>query len=603
MALRLSCPSVCKLLAGMLASLGLILSLVPTASAGALPITPDGQFDDWTAAAQESLDPGGDGGSSGIDFTHLEIAHDQDWVFLRFDTTVEVQPDEQQDIRFYLDTDMNAATGYSINGIGADLVWELGQRSGTFYTPSPQSIDHPDIGLTIAPTVSATEFELALRRDAVPAGGQPLFPGNDFRMVITDNASGGDRLPDSGSVSYTLDATSFPIATVALEQTPSTIRVADYNVQNDGLFDNSSAHQTALDKMFSTVDAQVWVICEVWNHTAEEVRQVVEGYLPSASGEDWYALKLDSGNVIVSRFPILQSWEVSPGDRITAALLDVRPSWDSDLLILANHWSCCTADDNRQRQADATVAFLRDAMTPGGTLDLASNTPVILAGDFNLVGWRQQLDTLVSGDIQDEGSYGSDFPPDWGNGNLSYALSRHPDARMVYTWRQDSSSFYPGMLDYLFYTSSVITLDHGYVLETRTMKSTTLATYGLSANTTPDASDHAPRVGDFTLNSATASPPALARGARLLPNVPNPFNPRTTLRFILTRSEQLRLEIVDPSGRRVRTLVDAVLPAGDHEIVWNGTDDGGRAVASGVYRMVLIGNDGTRQSRPMVLVR
>lgn len=603
MALPLSRPSVRSFLAGLLVASGLILSLVPAAGAGALPITPDGQFDDWTAAAQESLDPGGDGGSSGIDFTHLEIAHDQDWVFLRFDTTVEVQPDEQEDIRFYLDTDMNAATGYSINGIGADLVWELGQRSGTFYTPSPQSIDHPDIGLVIAPTVSATEFELALRRDAVPAGGQPLFPGNDFRMVITDNASGGDRLPDSGAVSYTLDATDFPIATIPLEQTPSTIRVAGYNVQSDGLFDSGSAHQTALEKIFSTVDAQVWVICEVWNHTAEEVRQVVEGYLPSGSGEDWYAVKLDSGNVIVSRFPILQSWEVSPGDRITAALLDARPTWDSDLMIIANHWSCCTADANRQQQADATVAFLRDAMTPGGTLDLASNTPVILAGDFNLVGWRQQLDTLVSGDIQDEGSYGSDFPPDWGNGSLSYALSRHPDARLVYTWRQDSSSFYPGILDYLFYTPSVITLDHGYVLETRTMTSTTLATHGLSANTTPDASDHAPRVGDFTLNSATASPPALARAARLLPNVPNPFNPRTTLRFSLARKEHMRLEIVDPKGRRVRTLVDAALPAGDHEIVWNGTDDGGRAVASGVYRMVLIGNDGTRQSRPMVLVR
>jgi len=603
MSLRLPRPLVRSLLAGLLTAFGLIVSFVPAASAGALPITPDGQFDDWTATAQESLDPSGDDGSSGIDFTHLEIAHDQDWVFLRFDTTIEVQPDEQQDIRFYLDTDMNAATGYSINGIGAELVWELGQRSGTFYTPSPQSIDHPDIGLVIAPTVSASEFEVALRRDAVPAGGQPLFPGNDFRMVITDNASGGDRLPDSGSVSYTLDATSFPIATVPLEQSGSSIRVAGYNVQNDGLFDTSSAHQTALEKIFSTVDAQVWVICEVWNHTAEDVRQVVEGYLPSASGEDWYAVKLDSGNVIVSRFPILLSWEVSPGDRITAALLDVRPTWDSDLMIIANHWSCCTADANRQQQADATVAFLRDAMTPGGNFTLAEGTPVILAGDFNLVGWRQQLDTLVSGDIQDEGSYGSDFAPDWGNGNLSYALSRHPDARMVYTWRQDSSSFYPGMLDYLFYTPSAIVLDHGFVLETRTMTSSTLANYGLSANTTPDASDHAPRVGDFVLNAVTATPPALARGLRLLPNVPNPFNPRTTLRFALNRSERVRLEIVDPKGRRVRTLLDASLPAGNHEIAWNGTDDGGRAVASGVYRMVLIGNDGTRQSRPIVLAR
>ncbi len=457
---------------------------------------------------------------------------------------------------------------------------------------------------SIAPTVSGTEFEIALRRDAVPAGGQPLFPGNDFRMVILDNSSGGDRLPDSGGVSYTLDATSFPIPTIPLEQPgASTIRVAGYNVQSDGLFDNSSAHQTALDKVFSTVNAQVWVICEVWNHTAEQVRQVVEGYLPSGPGEDWYAIKLDSGNVIVSRFPILLSWEVSPGDRITAALLDVRPTWDSDLMIIANHWSCCTADANRQQQADATVAFLRDAMTSGGNFTLGAGTPVILAGDFNLVGWRQQLDTLVSGDIQNESSYGADFAPDWGMGTLSYALSRHPDARMSYTWRQDSSTFYPGLLDYLFYTSSLVTLESGFVMETRTMTSTTLATYGLSANTTPDASDHAPRVGDFTMNAVTATTPSRAQGARLLPNVPNPFNPRTTLRFSLARAERVRLAIVDARGRQVRQLLDATLPAGNHESVWNGADDSGRAVASGVYRMVLLEEDGIAQSRPMVLVR
>ena len=305
----------------------------------------------------------------------------------------------------------------------------------------------------------------------------------------------------------------------------------------------------------------------------------------------------------MTRFPILTSWEVSPGDRITAALLDARPTWDSDLMIIAHHWSCCTADDNRQRQADATVAFLRDAMTPGGAFTLAPGTPVIMAGDFNLVGWRQQLDTVVTGNIIDEGTYGSDFAPDWGSADLSYSLARHPDARVVYTWRKDTSSFYPGMLDYLFYTASTVQLENGYVLETRTMTPTTLSTYGLNANDTFDASDHAPRVGDFALNAATPAPPVLARGIHLMPNVPNPFNPRTTLRFRLDRPDRVRLEIVDSRGRRVRNLLDTNLDAGEHQKVWNGLDDSGRAVASGVYRMVLIEESGQCQSRPMVLAR
>ncbi len=581
------------------------VGLAPGAArAGGVAITVDGGFDDWTGAAQTTSDPAGDGGSSGIDFRQLSIAHDQDFLFLRFDTTGEVQPDEQQDIVLYLDTDMNASTGYAIGGIGADLVWELGDRSGTFYTPAARSIDHPDIGLVIAPTVSATEFEVALARDAVPASGKALFPGDTFRMILDDGAGGGDRLPDTGSVSYTFDSSNFPIASTPLEiQGEGQIRVAGYNIEGDGLFDTDSSHQAALERIFSTIDAQVWVICEVWDHSAEEVRQVVEGYLPSGEGETWYALKRDSGNVIVTRFPILLSWDVSPGDRITAALLDPRPLWDRDLLVIAHHWSCCTADDNRQRQADATVAFLRDAMTPGGDFTLAEGTPVIMAGDFNLVGWRQQLDTVVTGDIQDEGSYGSDFAPDWGQADLSYSLARHPDARMVYTWRKDTSSYYPGMLDYLFYTASVVHLENAYVLETRTMTAATLNAYGLYAGDTFDASDHAPRVGDFALNTTTPAPPALAHGVRLLPNAPNPFNPRTTLRFHLDRPGRVRLEIVDMRGRRVRRLVDASLTAGDHQEVWNGRDDSGRAVASGVYRMVLSSEDGTLQSRPMVLAR
>jgi len=566
-------------------------------------VTVDGDFADWGAAAAATADPAGDDGSSGIDFRNLWLAHDQDRLYLRFDTTVEVQPDEQQDIRLYLDTDMNAGTGYSIQGIGADLVWELGGRSGTFYTPGSNNIDHPDIGLTIAPTVSSSQFELSLARDAVPASGKLLFPGSSFRMVLRDG-TGGDVLPDAGSVSYTFDASAFPAASLPLErQDTSHVRIATWNIQSDGLFDTNSGHQAALGRIFDAVDPDVWIICEVWNHSAEEVRQVVEGFLPSGGGEAWYATKRDDGNVIVSRFPILMDWEVNPGYRITAALLDLRPVQDTDLLLVANHWRCCTADGDRQNEADSVVEFLKDAREPGGAFTVGPDTPFVLGGDFNLVGWRQQLDTLVGGEIQDNGTYGPDSPPDWDGSSLSYALSRQPDARQVYTWRNDYSSFYPGMLDYLFYTDSVYELAHGYVLETRTMEPSTLAAYGLQAGDTPDASDHAPRVGDFALITGTPSPPVLARGARLLPNVPNPFNPRTELRFSLPQPGRVRLDVLDARGRHVATLLDAERPAGTQQVTWTGTDSAGRGVASGVYRVRMAVDGKVVDGRAVTLVR
>lgn len=64
---------------------------------------------------------------------------------------------------------------------------------------------------------------------------------------------------------------------------------------------------------------------------------------------------------------------------------------------------------------------------------------------------------------------------------------------------------------------------------------------------------------------------------------PNPFNPRTTVRFELPRPGRVTLELFDVRGRLVTTLVDADLAAGRHEVVWRGADAEGRAVASGAY--------------------
>ncbi len=591
---------------GVVGLLTLVVFLFSTplpADAGGVEVQLDGAFGDWTAAAKGTDDPVGDDGFSGIDFTRLELAHDQDWLFLRFDTTVEVQPDEQQDIVLYLDTDMNAGTGYSIGGIGADLVWGLGQRDGTFYTPSARAIDHQDLGLVISPTVGSTEFEMGLWRDATPAG-HPLFPGASFRMILRDRASAGDYLPDSGSVSYTFDGSSFPIPSIPLDlQDSAQLRVAGYNIQGDGLFDNDPARQAALERIFQAIDAPIWIISEVWDHTGSEVAAEVEQFLPSGAGETWYNVDGDGGNVILSRYPVLFSWFVSPGDRITAVLLDTNADWGSNIMVIAHHWSCCTADANRQRQADATIDFLRDAMSPGGTITLTEGTPIVHAGDFNLVGWGQQLRTMVEGDIQDTGNYGPPFPPDWDGSDQDFARSRHPDRRVIYTWATAYSSFYPGLLDYLFFTDSVVELANGYVLDTRTMLPSSLASYGLQADDTSEGSDHAPRVGDFDLITGVDAPPVLASTARLLPNVPNPFNPRTTLHFRLEDSARVQLEIVDTRGHVVRQLADQRFGSGAHSRVWDGEDSKGRAVASGVYRVMLKVDGISVDSRPVVLVR
>ncbi|MCB9516336.1 MAG: S8 family serine peptidase [Candidatus Latescibacteria bacterium] len=85
-------------------------------------------------------------------------------------------------------------------------------------------------------------------------------------------------------------------------------------------------------------------------------------------------------------------------------------------------------------------------------------------------------------------------------------------------------------------------------------------------------------------------------------NHPNPFNPKTTIRFSLPDAGQARLFVFDVNGRQVATLIDEHLEAGEHTVDWNGRDDAGVRVSSGVYFYRLDAPDHT-QTRKMLLLQ
>lgn len=111
---------------------------------------------------------------------------------------------------------------------------------------------------------------------------------------------------------------------------------------------------------------------------------------------------------------------------------------------------------------------------------------------------------------------------------------------------------------------------------------------------------------EVLLDPATTDAPASARIAdrvQLHAPRPNPFNPRTTLSFEVLRDTRLDLRIYDVAGRLVRTLAsDREYAAGSWSLDWNGRDDTGRMVASGVY-VARIRAGATVQTRNMVLLK
>ncbi len=88
-----------------------------------------------------------------------------------------------------------------------------------------------------------------------------------------------------------------------------------------------------------------------------------------------------------------------------------------------------------------------------------------------------------------------------------------------------------------------------------------------------------------------------------LSNHPNPFNPRTVLKFNTTNASQVNLGVYDLRGRLVRTLLHQVVRAGVHEVVWDGLDEAGLAVSSGQYFARLLDADAEPVTRKLLLVR
>lgn len=457
------------------------------------PVRLDGVFEDWN-----DIEFVEGPSQTQLSITELAIYNDEAFLYIRLRLNGEIIL-QNGPIELWIDGDNDRATGEAIADMGAEFYYHFGEKRGLFLG---RIITQDDIAFIPLPTHSSDEFELRISRTVLPLGERLLFPAASIKMLAS--AGPGNFIPTQGTLEFSFlenETGSSPDVTLAREEN-SSLRLAAYNILRDRPL--VSGFTDEFQRMIQAIAADIYCFNEFYESSAAQVKNLMDQTVDSGNEQGWYATKVDEDNVTVSRYPIRAALKISQNGNMSANLIKLPEPFNSDILVINCHTICCNSEEIRQEQVDAIMAFILEAKQAGGRMDIASNTPIIVAGDLNLVGFKQQLLTLLNGSIVNEQTYGSGALPDWDGTPFEDLIPLHTDQALAITWRNPNSEFPPGRLDFIIYSDSQLRPVKSYVLETTAMDASKRVANGLLSS---DAflSDHLPLVSDFEfINTTTA---------------------------------------------------------------------------------------------------
>ncbi len=456
----------------------------------------DGFFGDWAdiPGVLDESDP------DVVDLLEMKVTNDETYLYVYLRVAEEIKLTEAlipHSLFLFIDTDVNATTGYPLQeGFGSELGVDFVDHFAYFNEGAGSEVSFYDFGFHPAPTVSGAEYELAIQRNAVPDGLHPLFPQEEIRILLRETIN-GDQVPDVGQeFIYTFTEESADIEVLPINQSnPITVRTCAYNVLASGLFD--ADRQPHFERILKAIDAEVFLFSECNSISTTALKDLLDEWLPTGTAEGWHTVK-HQDRITASVWPQITTWYNV--DKQTPTLVDVPTERGGPMLFINSHLSCCAANEARQNQVDQMAAWIVQETAEDG--EVPNNTPIIYGGDLNLVGYAQQLTTLLTGDVQNEATYGAGGPPDWDGTDWTDALPRHTHTPLTYTWLNEAAADWPaGRLDFVLYSDAVVTAEHAYTLHTEGMPEDVLTEHGLLENDTESASDHLPIVVDFLANS------------------------------------------------------------------------------------------------------
>jgi len=432
----------------------------------------------------------------------LKVINDKERLYLFFNTDSALALQENNSIRLYMDTDNNARSGKFINGIGAEVEFRFGEREGTIYREN--QIDTIGVGtlfMIISPTVWSDRFEISMNLNS-KVDDKKIFSSPHIRLLIKDESTGRILPAETGGAGYQLADYEFPpIKHYSIDKKSNAhIRILSHNVEFSSFLRKD--RKDAYKRLYKTLKPDIIGFSELYqDYKLDDVTSRLEEIMPSPNGRSWKAQRT-ADNVLATRFSIKQHSSAGPFGN-GAFLLDLRPEYNNDLLVIVAHPTCCDNDSSRQDEADAMAAFIRDAKTSKGDLTISDKTPIIIVGDMNFVGDPRQVTTLLDGNIVQEDLFGEDFQPDWDGSSLNDVkpLVANLPHTFTHTGWGGPGSHANGRLDYIIYSGSVLSLENSYVFYTPALSEDIVGQYGILKEDSQMASDHLPVVADFHLKT------------------------------------------------------------------------------------------------------
>lgn len=450
------------------------------------PVAVDGRFNDWPSDAPLAADAIGDAVGP---FDVVEVGgllHDS-IVSLRLRIT-----DVQNFVAGAVSTP-DLLIVLSGDGLPEIEVQARGRR--IIRRDTGQTVSWDAVRYASAPTFAADEFEFRLDLASLgalgAAGVSVRVEGSDALekplQLIARNPD--DALMLSGAPrDQPADEAAGQTAEMIQPATDRAFRLVSLNTLRTGLL--APAQAPGLKRLLVAARGDVVLLQEEYNSSSTQIAQIFNEIMPLPDGAVWHVHKRGD-NAIVSHWPMI---ELPNHDPSYAAAAVLTP--DGPIVVLGVHPKCCgyigsTEDDRRIAQTGLMRQLIEEVRAGKHDGQVAlTGAPVVVGGDWNLVGSRTPLDMLTAPTLP-----GMEELRLWRRGS-----------RDTITWRElGGFGFPPGRLDLIVYESPRLVSMLAQVLDTEQMSAEALAAAGLQAADSR-ASDHLMLIADFAWRDQDSAP-------------------------------------------------------------------------------------------------